>query len=91
MFFLKKDDRRQLQWQTMLKKDNLDIQQLTLGPITNNNSEIVSNPDLIDDEFFTKFLVIINDAILVTYSENERAPKKLNVLNTNQRIFKSFF
>ena len=33
----------------------IDIQQLILGPITNDdsdNSETVSNPDLIDDDFF---------------------------------------
>ena len=36
--FKKGDNRCQFQWQTMLKKDNLDIQQLTLGPITNDDS-----------------------------------------------------
>ena len=59
----------------MLKKDNLDIQQLTLGPITNDdsdNSETVSNLDLIDDEVFSEFFVTINDAIWAAYSENEK-------------------
>ena len=90
-FSKKKDNRRQFQWRTMLKKDNLDIQQLTLGPITNddsNNSETVSNLDSIDDEAVSEFFVIINDAIWVAYSENERTQKILNALNTNQRILK---
>ena len=71
-----------------VKKNNLDIQQLTLGPITNensNNSETISNPDPIDDEIVSEFLVIINDAIWVAYSENEKTQKILNALNTNQR------
>ena len=58
-----------------VEKNNLDIQQLTLGPMTNNdsdNSDTVSNLDLIDDEVFPEFFVIINDAILVGYSKNER-------------------
>ena len=73
--FKKGDNRRQFQWQTVLKKDNLDIQQLTLGPITNDdsdNSETVSNPDSIDDETVSEFPAIINDAIWVAYSENEK-------------------
>ena len=52
--------RRQLQWQTVLKK-KLDIQQLTFGPITNdnsNNSETISNPDLIGHEIFPKILLL---------------------------------
>ena len=71
----KGDSRRQFQWQTVLKKNNLDIQQLTLGPITNDdsdNSETVSNPDSIDDEAVSEFPVIINDAIWAAYSENEK-------------------
>ena len=50
----------------MLKKNNLNIQQLTLGPITNDdsdNSKTVSNPDSIDDEAVSEFPVTINDAI----------------------------
>ena len=73
--FKKGDNRRQFQWQTVLKKDNLDIQQLTLGPITNDdsdNSKTVSNPDSIDDETASEFPVIINDAIWVAFSENEK-------------------
>ena len=73
------------------KKNNLDIQQLTLGPITNddsNNSETVSNPDSIDDETVSKFFAIINNAIWAAYSKNEKTPKILNALNTNQRILK---
>ena len=92
-FLKKRDNRRQFQWQTVLKKDNLDIQQLTLGPMTNNdsdNSDTVSNPDSIDDEVFPKFPVIINDAIWVAYSEDERTQEILNALNTNQRTLKSF-
>ena len=72
----------------------MDIQQLTLGPITNedsNNSEIISNLDPIDDETVSEFPVIINDAIWVAYSENEKIQEILNALNTNQRILKSFF
>ena len=87
-FFKKKDNRRQFQWQTMLKKDNLDIQQLTLGPITNNdsdNSETVSNPDPIDDEAVSEFPVIINDAFWAAYSKNEKTQEILNALNINQR------
>ena len=90
--FLKK--RRQLQWQTMLKKDNLDIQQLTLGPITNkdsDNSKTISNPDPIDDEIVSEFPVIINDAIWAAYSKNKKTQKILNALNTNQRILKKIF
>ena len=71
----------------------IDIQQLTLRPITNddsNNSETVPNPDLIDDEFFSRFFVTINDAIWVAYSKNEKPPKKLNAFNTNQRILNYF-
>ena len=78
--FQKGDNRRQFQWQTVLKKDNLDIQQLTLGPITNedsNNSETISNLDPIDDEAVSELPVIINDAIWVAYSENERIQKKI--------------
>ena len=48
----------------------MDIEKLTLGPITNddsNNSKIVSNPDSVDDESFSKFFVIINDAIWAAY------------------------
>ena len=78
----------------MLKNNNLDIQQLTLGPIINydsDNLETFSNPDLIDDEFFSKFFVIINDAIWVAYSENEKIQKILNALNTNQRILKFYY
>ena len=59
----KRDNRRQFQWQTVLKKDNLDIQQLTLGPMTNNDSDnldTVSNPDSIDDEAFPELLATIN-------------------------------
>ena len=37
-----------------------------------NDSDTVSNPDSIDDEVFPKLLVIINDAIWVAYSENEK-------------------
>ena len=90
----KGDNRRQFQWQTVLKKDNLDIQQLTLGPITNDdsdNSETVSNPDSIDDETVSELPVIIDDAIWVAYSEDERIQEILNVLNTNQRTLKGFF
>ena len=43
----------------MLKKDNLDIQQLTLRPI-------------MDDEVFPELLATINDAILAAYSKNEK-------------------
>ena len=53
----------------------LDIQQLTLGPITNDdsdNSETVSNLYLIDDETFSKLPVTINDAIWAAYSKNEK-------------------
>ena len=74
-FSKKKDNRRQFQWQTMLKKNNLDIQQLTLGPMTNDdsdNSDTVSNFDSIDDEVFPKLPVIINDAIWTAYSEIEK-------------------
>ena len=74
----KRDNRRQFQWQTMLKKDNLNIQQLTLGPITNedsNNSETTSNPDPIDDEIVSEFLVIINDAIWAAYSKTKKHKK----------------
>ena len=74
----------------MLKK-KLDIQQLTLVPITNddsNNSETVSNFDSIDDEIFSKFFITMNDAIRVAYSENEKILKILNALNTNQQILK---
>ena len=56
----------------------LNIQQLTLGPVTNNdsdNSEIVSNSDLIDDDFFSEFLVTINDAIWAAFSKNEKTQK----------------
>ena len=68
----KGDNRRQFQWQTMFHFF-LDIQQLTLGPISiSDNSETVSNPDSIDDETFAKFLAIINDAIWAAYSENEK-------------------
>ena len=77
----------------MLKKDNLDIQQLTLGPITNDNSdnsETVSNPDSIDDETASELPAIINDAIWAAYSENEKTQEILNALNTNQRTLKSF-
>ena len=87
------DNRRQFQWQTMLKKDNLDIQQLTLGPITNDdsdNSETVSNPDSIDDEAVSEFPATINDAIWAAYSEDERTQEILNALNTNQRTLKGF-
>ena len=62
----------------MLKKHNLDIQQITLGPITNedsDNSETISNPDPIDDEAVSKFPVIIKDAIWAAYSENEKTQK----------------
>ena len=38
-FYIKKDNRHQFQWQTVLRKDNLDIQHLTLGPITNDDSD----------------------------------------------------
>ena len=75
----------------MLKKNNLDIQQLTLGPITNDdsdNSETVSNPDSIDDEVVSELPVIINDAIWAAYSKNEKTQKILNALNTNQRTLK---
>ena len=82
----KGDSRRQFQWQTVLKKNNLDIQQLTLGPITNNdsdNSETVLNPDPIDDEAVSELPIIINDAIWAAYSENERTKEILTALNTN--------
>ena len=72
----------------------LDIQQLTLGPIINDdsdNSETISNFDSIDDETFPKFFVIINDAIWVAYSKNEKNIILLNTLNTNQRILKFYF
>ena len=58
----------------MLKKDNLDIQKLTLGPIKNDdsdNSETVSSFDSIEDEVVSEFFVVINDAIWVAYSKNE--------------------
>ena len=89
----KRDNRRQFQWQTVLKKDNLDIQQLTLGPMTNDdsdNSDTVSNLDSIDDEAFPEFLVIINDAIWAAYSKKEKTQKILNALNTNQRTLNFF-
>ena len=87
----KGDNRRQFQWQTVLKKDNLDIQQLTLGPISDDdsdNSETVSNPDSIDDETFSEFPAIIDDAIWAAYAEDERTQEILNALNTNQRTLK---
>ena len=40
----------------------MDIQQLTMGPITNDdsdNSKIISNPDSNEDEFFSNYFVII--------------------------------
>ena len=83
-----KKNHRQFQWQTVLKK-KLDIQQLTSGPITNDdsdNSKTVSNFDSIDDEVFSEFPVSINDAIWAAYSKNENIQKNLNALNTNQRI-----
>ena len=69
--FLKKK-RRQFQWQTLLKKDNSDNQQLTLEPIINDdsdNSETVSNLDFIDYNFFSQFFVIINDAIWAAFQK----------------------
>ena len=81
------DNRRQFQWQTVLKKDNLDIQQLTLGPISDDdsdNSETVSNPDSIDDDFFSKLSAIITDAIWAAYAKDEKTQEILNALNTNQ-------
>ena len=85
--FKKGDSRRQFQWQTVLKKDNLDIQQLTLGPITDDEN----SKNGTDDETFSEIPVTINDAIWDAYSENERTQKILNALNTNQRTFKNFF
>ena len=70
----------------------LDTQQLTLGPITNNNSDnskTVSNLGSIDDEIFSKFPVTIKDAIWAVYLKNEKK-KILNALNTNQRILEFF-
>ena len=73
----------------MLIKETLDIQQLTLGPISiSNNSETVSNFDSIDDETFAELPVIINDAIWAAYSENVKTQEILNALNTNQRTLK---
>ena len=89
--FKEGDNRRQFQWQTVLKKDNLDIQQLTLGPMTNDDSDTVSNFDSIDDEAVSEFPATINDAIWVAYSEDERTQEILNALNTNQRTLKNFF
>ena len=89
--FKKGDNRRQFQWQTVLKKDNLDIQQLTLGPMTNDDSDTVSNFDSIDDEAVSEFPVTINDAIWAAYSEDEKTQEILNALNTNRRLLKSFF
>ena len=76
------------------KKNNLDIQQLTLGPISDDdsdNSETVSNPDSIDDETFSKLPAIINDAIWAAYAEDEKTQEILNALNTNQRTLNFFF
>ena len=67
----------------------LDIQQLSLGPITNiesDNSKNVSNPNSINDEILSKIIVTINHAIWVAYSKTKKHKKKLNALNTNQRI-----
>ena len=55
-----------------------------------DNSNTVSNSDLINDEVFPKFPVIINDAIWAAYSGDEKTQKILNALNTNQRTLKSF-
>ena len=76
------------------KKNNLDIQQLTLGLIINedsNSSETNLNLDPIDNETVSEFPVIINDAIWAVCSENEKTQEILNVLNTNKRTLKSFF
>ena len=73
----KRDNPRQFQWQPVLKKNNLNIQQLTLKPI-------------MDDEAFLKLFVTINDAILAAYSKDEKTQEILNALNTNQRTLKSF-
>ena len=100
--FLKKN-RRQFQWQTVLKKENFRIQQLILAvndneffPITINDefgrwtSNGSSFPTPFDSGNCDEFPITINDAIGNAYAENERTQKKINALNTNQRTLKKF-
>ena len=89
-----KKNRRQFEWQTVLKKDSLEIQQSTFGPITNddsNNLKTFSNPDLIDDEAFSEFPCYHKRCNLGCIFRKRKNTKKLNALNTNQRILKGFF
>ena len=64
----------------------LDNQQLTLGPIINddsNNLKPILNFDSIDDEIFQLKIVIINDAIWVEYSKNEKKNERIEYQPTN--------
>ena len=71
--FKEKDNRRQFQWQTMLKKENFKIQQLILAINDDELSPITGNlfptpPDSgASDETFP---MIINDAIGTAYAKN---------------------
>ena len=88
----KRDNRRQFQWQTVLKKKNLKIQQLILtinddelSPITGSSLPTPSDSKTSDEPSVT-----INDAIGTAYAKDERTQKKFNALNTGQRTLKWF-
>ena len=88
----KRDNRRQFQWQTVLKKKNLKIQQLILAinddelsPITGNSLPTPSDSKTNDEPSVT-----INDPIGTVYAKNERTQEIFNALNTGQRTLKRF-
>ena len=88
----KKDNRRQFQWQTVLKKKNLKIQQLILAINDDELSPITGSsfPTPSDSETNDEFSVTINDAIGTVYAEDERTQFFFNALNTGQRTLKRF-
>ena len=102
MFLKKRDNRRQFQWQTVLKKIK-KIQQLILAinngefsPTTGGTREPSlirtppeSSPPTPSDSGINDefFPMTINDAIGTVYAEDERTQEIFNVLNTNQRTF----
>ena len=102
--FKKGDNRRQFQWQTVLKKESFKIQQLILiinndelSPTTGGTREPSlmktppeNSPPTSSDSGTSEefFPMTINDAIGTAYAKDEQTQKKFNALNTNQRILK---
>ena len=86
------DNRRQFQWQTMLKKENFKIQQLILAINDDELSPITGSslPTPSDSETSDELSVTINDAIGTAYAKNERTQEIFNALNTGQRTLKRF-